>query len=176
VPCFFNAIITSEQLVSSRSASHFLYYPCEGQVTREEQVKVTFAMCIEFSWGGFVNMSPHKRLYTISISLPWIGRHWLLHQHYNSRHRGHMWSPCDLISQLTSLFTPAHTKAILIIDTCSPNLVFEENERGSAEATSIVIVKVDSWESCSSFVAMSSCRETVKRLAVCKGYSIQIDI
>lgn len=74
-------------------------------------------MLVKFSWGGLINTSPRRGLYTVVIWLPWIGRHWLLHQHYNSMHRGHMWSPCDLVSWLTSLLTPARTKEIPIIDT-----------------------------------------------------------
>lgn len=66
---------------------------------------------------------------------------------------GHMRSACDLLSQLTSLFTLACTKEIPIIDAwfCGNECAFAPDHCASQ--------KVDTWESCSPFVRRSSRRE-----------------
>lgn len=130
--------------------------------------KSRFRPLVEFSWGGFVNMSLRRVLYTITLSLLWIGCHWLLHGHYNSRHKGHMWSPCDLVSWLTSLFSPAHTKERRSL-TLSPSDFEGKRMRlcwnclDCAGWTSIVCC----WKSIPekvAFVLSSSCRETKKEV------------
>ncbi len=111
-------------------------------------------MLVKFSWGGFVNTSPRRGLYTVVISLPWIGRHWLLHQHYNSKHKGHMWSriPVDLF-----VHTSSHNGNS--DHWLSPHLVFEENERGCldcARPSSLCVVESRYLRKLLSFVPRSS--------------------